>query len=126
MALFGSKKNTKAPAKKKAAPRAKKAPAASVDAMGRLERMIGSPGITDKATYAIGRGCYVFVVPQDATKSEVAKAISIAYKVIPRKVNIVSMAPRKTVSRVRGRRGTSPGLKKAYVYLNKDDKIEII
>lgn len=134
MALFGSKKNTeeavkktpaKKVAKKKAAP--KKADVALFkNPEGKLERLLGKPRITEKATMAIAQSAYVFEVPQDATKPEIKKAVQAVYKVTPRKINIVVNQPRKTVSRMRGRRGTSSGLKKAYVYLEKDERIEII
>lgn len=129
MALFGSKKNTakKAPAKKaaKKAP-AKKAKDVAFDKEGKLERYVASPRITEKATYAIAKGCYVFVVPDDATKKEIAKAIEATFKVTPRQVNIVRIAPRKVVSRARNTRGTKSGHKKAYVFLAKGDKLDII
>jgi large subunit ribosomal protein L23 len=126
MALFGSKKNS-APAQKKTAKKtASKEAAVFTNPEGSLERLLGRPRITEKATMAIAQSAYVFEVPRDATKPQIKKAVQAIYKVTPRKINIVSVAPRSTVSRMRGRRGVSPGLKKAIVYLTSGERIELI
>ncbi len=61
---------------------------------------------------------------KDAGKAQVSKAVSEIYKVEPVKVNIVKN-PSKRVF-VRGKKGVKSGVKKAYVYLKKGDKIEVI
>ncbi len=84
------------------------------------------PRVTEKATLKAENGVYIFEVAQSATKQEIKKAIQSLYKVNPRKVNIVRNKPQVFFSRMRGRRGQKSGLKKAYVYLNEGDRIDII
>jgi large subunit ribosomal protein L23 len=68
---------------------------------------------------------YVFEVAQDATKRDVLAAVKALYKVTPVKVNIVVKQPRAYVARFRNRRGMKSGMKKAYVFLKKGEKIDI-
>lgn len=82
------------------------------------------PHITEKATRSSEAGVYVFEISQAATKAEVSKVIAEQYKVTPIKVSTVRIPARATF--VRGKRGMSAGYKKAYVYLKKGDKIEVI
>jgi large subunit ribosomal protein L23 len=92
-----------------------------------IGRVILNPHITEKAAVKTGDNVYVFEVSIRATKQEVAKAINALYKVTPRKVNMVRFAPRKVAQRSRkGPMGTRSGMKKAYVYLKKEDKIEFV
>ena len=83
------------------------------------------PRITEKASQkAMEENVYVFEIPKDATKRDVAKAVFDFYKVVPTKVAVVPV-PRKSVF-VRGKRGMTAGGKKAYVYLKKGDTIEFV
>ena len=82
------------------------------------------PHITEKASAGAEKGVYVFDVAKSATKREIAKAVAALYKVTPVKVAIVAI-PRKQII-VKGRSGMSGGGKKAYVYLKKGEKIEIV
>lgn len=83
------------------------------------------PRVTEKATTLAERnGVYVFEIEKDANKKTIAAAINNLYKVSPVKINIVKI-PRKQVF-VRGKKGFKAGGKKAYVYLKKGEKIEII
>lgn len=83
------------------------------------------PRVTEKATLVTEQNSvYVFEVEQDAGKKDIAAAISGLYKVTPVKINIVR-TPRKQVF-VRGKKGFKAGFKKAYVYLKKGEKIEIV
>lgn len=82
------------------------------------------PRVTEKATTVAESGIYVFEVEKDTSKKEIAAAIKNLYKVSPVKINIVKI-PRKQVF-VRGKKGFKAGGKKAYVYLKKGEKIEII
>lgn len=82
--------------------------------------------ITEKSTRlsaATASPVYVFAISPGANKPGVKQAIVKAYDVLPRRIRI-SRLPSKSIF-VRGRRGVRPGLKKAYVYLKKGDKIEI-
>ena len=82
-----------------------------------------NPHITEKSTLLSESGVYVFKVSPRSNKVIIKRAISELYNVVPEKVNIVSV-PSKS-RRVRGKRGTRSGYKKALVYLKKGDKIEI-
>lgn len=83
------------------------------------------PRVTEKATLLAEQGgVYVFEIEKDANKKTIATAINNLYKVSPVKINIVKI-PRKQVF-VRGKKGFKAGGKKAYVYLKKGEKIEII
>ncbi len=82
------------------------------------------PRVTEKATTVAERGVHVFEIEKGTTKREVVKAVMELYKVQPVKVNVVKI-PRKQVF-VRGKKGFKAGGKKAYVYLKKGEKIEIV
>lgn len=99
-------------------------PTAGVDFSHDLAAVIIRPRVTEKATVSAESGVYVFEVSKDSTKTRIAKAISVAYKVTPLKVRVVNL-PAKSVF-VRGKWGEKSPVKKAYVYLKKGDKIEII
>jgi large subunit ribosomal protein L23 len=116
-------------AKKADAPKEKKANKPKKDAGANLTkapgRIIRTPRITEKAAYMTVQNAYVFEVAMDATKRDVVAAVQALYKVTPRKVNMVRKGPRAYVARFRNRRGTKAGMKKAYVFLKKGDKIDI-
>lgn len=83
------------------------------------------PRITEKAAISADRaGVYVFEVTSQATKKSIAASVKAAYKVTPVKVNIAKIAPKAVF--VRGKKGVKKGGKKAYVYLKKGDKIELL
>jgi large subunit ribosomal protein L23 len=86
--------------------------------------VLKKPRITEKAALGAEKGQYVFEVSDRATKTSVAKAIEVLYKVKPIKVNIVKL-PAKTVF-VRGKVGKKSGVKKAYVFVKKGDKIDLV
>lgn len=83
------------------------------------------PRITEKAALGADKaGVYVFEVASRATKAQIAGSIKATYKVTPVKVRTVTMKPAAVF--VRGKRGMQKGGKKAYVYLKKGDKIELL
>lgn len=83
------------------------------------------PRITEKAVIGADKnGVYVFNVETDATKAAIMASVKDAYKVTPVKVRTVNIKPKNVF--VRGKRGVKKGGKKAYVYLKKGDKIELI
>lgn len=86
------------------------------------------PRITEKATLlADDSHVYVFDIRSDATKAEVARAVSDMYKVKPAKVNIVRVPEKRIASRkVRGSFGAKSGGKKAYVFLKKGETIDLV
>jgi len=137
MALFG-KKNTEVVSKEKtvkAVPTKavkkvvknseKKEIKLMVAAPVNSNRVIIRPRITEKATIkADMENVYVFEIAKDVTKIMVSRAIESIYKVKPLKVS-VAMNPSKKVF-FRGKRGVTQGVKKAYVYIKKGEKIEIV
>lgn len=133
MALFTKKTSVKgaAPEGKKEEAKPKKAPKMT---MAEAVVKVGIPGIgvqftlkprvTEKATTLAEKNVYVFDVPQSATKGEVKTAVATLFKVRPVKVAIV-----RTVGKVKmykGKKGRTGSTKKAYVYLKKGDKIDIV
>jgi large subunit ribosomal protein L23 len=133
MALFASKEDGTKKAPKATKPAAKKVTkkegALTATKGANLTktpgRILKNARITEKAAYMTLQSAYVFEVAQDATKNDIMKAVEALYGVVPRKVNVVNKPARHFVSRVRNRRGVKSGLRKAYVFLNKGDKIEL-
>lgn len=83
------------------------------------------PRITEKAAISADRaGVYVFEVLPSATKKSIAASVKAAYKVTPVKVRVAKIAPKAVF--IRGKKGVKKGGKKAYVYLKKGDKIELL
>ncbi|MDP2641698.1 MAG: 50S ribosomal protein L23 [bacterium] len=83
------------------------------------------PRITEKAALGADKSnVYVFEVTKDSTKKSISASVRDAYGVTPEKVRVAKI-PAKAVF-VRGKRGVKSGGKKAYVYLKKGDKIELI
>lgn len=82
------------------------------------------PRITEKATQVAENNVYTFNIAPTATKTQVKEAVQKLYKVTPLKVNVVKIRARKVF--VRGKRGVTAGGRKAYVYLKKGDKIELM
>ena len=89
-----------------------------------LSSILNRPHITEKATVSSENSVYVFKVHQSATKGEIEKAFEEKYKVVPVKVSTVTIPAKKVI--VRGKRGLKSGYKKAYIYIKKGEKIEII
>lgn len=84
-----------------------------------------SPRITEKAALGADKtNVYVFEVAKSATKKSISASVRDAYGMIPTRVNVVTI-PAKRVF-IRGKKGVKSGGKKAYVYLKKGDKIELI
>ena len=92
-----------------------------------VSAILRKPMITEKAMQLAEKGVYVFEVLQDATKIDVTQAVKKLFNVSPRKVNIVRRRPVVVRKMLRGGvRGRSRGYKKAMVFLNKGDKIELV
>lgn len=88
--------------------------------------IIISPRITEKGAYMSESGVYVFNVAMSANKKEIAEAISELFKVTPRSVRVAHIPRKQVMTRNTNRKGMTAGGKKAYVYLKKGDKIEIV
>ena len=84
------------------------------------------PRITEKAAVVSAGNVYVFEVNKRATKEDVARAIKDIYKVTPKKIAISSISRKKKLDRNNPRvPGYTNKGKKAYVYLEKSDKIQL-
>lgn len=81
------------------------------------------PRVSEKATILRAEHCYVFNIPHTANKRMVAEAVFTGYKKRPIAVRIVNFPKKHIIAR--GKRGTTGGGKKAYVFLKKGETIEI-
>jgi large subunit ribosomal protein L23 len=132
MAIFGGKKNAPAKAgevKEKKAPAKTEstsvAPSAARTAPTGFTHVLLSPRVTEKAAILSDSSVYVFAVTKESTKPQIALAITELFKVVPRKVRIVNTKGTRVTTRATGKKGTTKGHKKAYVYLKKGEKIEL-
>ncbi|TSD02907.1 MAG: ribosomal L23 family protein [Parcubacteria group bacterium Athens0714_16] len=81
--------------------------------------------ITEKATdLSQDHNVYVFEVDKNTNKREISKAVKTFYNVTPEKIRTVKIPLKNVISR--GKRGVKSGGKKAYIYLKKGDKLELI
>ena len=99
--------------------------------IGASERVFDSsviirPRVTEKAAVLSegGRMVVVFDVSREANKRTVAEAIVGLYKVTPEKIAVLRVPPKRKF--VRGHMTKGVTGYKAYVYLKKGDKIEVI
>src|SRR5690349_17455324 len=99
MAIFGSKKNTKAkaPAPKKEV--AAKAPKAAKSESNKLFGILKNPRITEKATFVSEHNVYTFDVSTRANEPLVKRAIKETYGVTPLKVNLLTVRGKKVYAR---------------------------
>lgn len=81
------------------------------------------PRMTEKASMQSNVNAYTFVVTPTATKLSVAAEIKAKHNVIPVKVNITNLPPRRVF--VKGKHGVKSGIKKAIVFLKKGDTIKL-
>ena len=82
------------------------------------------PRISEKAAKLSEGNAVVFEVAANATKEDVARAVQAIYNVKPSKVNIVVVKGKVKQFRGRGT-GTQRTVKKAYVSLPKDAKLDL-
>lgn len=88
-------------------------------------RLIRKPLVTEKSVnLSTDKNQYCFSVAGDTTKNEVKKVIQDLYGVKVLRVNM--MNTRGKIRRVGRHEGFKPGFKKAMVFLDKEDKIEVI
>ena len=84
--------------------------------------VLGIPRVTEKANLLSANNVHVFEIPESSNKSEIIKAMKDIHKVTPLRVNIAKNPPKKVF--LRGRTGVVGGVKKAYIYLKKGDKMQ--
>jgi large subunit ribosomal protein L23 len=121
MALFP--RNPKTKTTKKANP-SKVAPAKNVVDDGRHHTILRAPWLSEKALIGTENGVYVFEVPTEATKYQIAAAIEHIYNVKPRQIRVVNLPAKKKALRTRRGFGVRAARHKAYVYLQKGDTIQ--
>ena len=88
----------------------------------RLFEVIRSPLISEKATFVSQFNHYVFKVAVDSSKPEIKEAIQSIFKVEVKSVNTLNQKGKK--KRFRGKVGTRPGVKKAYIKLAEGQTID--
>lgn len=88
-----------------------------------MSQMTLSPKISEKAIYLAEKGQYVFEVPADANKIQVAKAVAEAFKVEVLEVNI--MIQKGKAKRFRQVRGREKDIKKAVVKIKPGQSIAL-
>ncbi len=123
MGFFGKKDVLKKVAEKETVVKAKKS---LLIAPMSMSSAIIKPRITEKSATLSDKNVYAFEIRKGTTKYEVRDAIKALYNVTPTRVNIVNKQPRHFMSRMRGRDMMEHGLRKAYVYLKKGDRIELV
>jgi large subunit ribosomal protein L23 len=122
MGLFGTKKTEPAQV---AAPKKEKAPL-STKARISATSVLVKPRITEKAANLLERNIYTFEITKGASKYDVRDAVKSLYNVTPSAIRIVNKKPRHYMSKARGRDMMESGLRKAYVYLKKGDRIDLV
>ena len=93
-------------------------------ATARTYDVLRRPIISEKAAKLSESNGVVFEVAMSATKEDVAKAVEVLFGIKPTKINIV--ITKGKVKTFRGRStGTQRSVKKAYVSLPKDAKLDL-
>ncbi len=123
MGLFGKKKEVKETTPVVAKVKVEKT---GLELSRNVSGIILKPRITEKAAILGEKNVYTFEIKKNATKYDVRDAIKALYKVTPIRINIVNKQARHSMSRMRGRDMMEHGLRKAYVYLKKGDRIELV
>ena len=82
--------------------------------------------VTEKAFALSEKNVYTFDIDTRANKYMVKTAIKSQYGVTPKKIRIVNRRPRVISSQMRKHDSRQKGLKKAYVYLNEGDTINLM
>jgi len=88
----------------------------------RIYEVIRSPLISEKATFVSQFNHYVFKVAVNSSKPEIKEAIQSIFKVEVKSVNTLNQKGKK--KRFRGKVGTRPGVKKAYIKLAEGQTID--
>jgi len=88
-----------------------------------MSQMVLTPKISEKAIYLAERGIYVFEVPSNANKIEVAKTVEAVFKVNVTDVNMaIAKGKLKRFKQIMGRQ---KDIKKAMVKLKAGQKIDL-
>lgn len=88
-----------------------------------MKQVIKKPLVTEKNTYHSAVGVYVFEVAQDATKTEIKKAVESGFGVKVKTVRTVICRGRSKQTKFGLTK--APHWKKAFVKLNEGEKIAL-
>ena len=88
-----------------------------------VKNVIRRPWISEKSQRVLENNQYVFVVEEHANKNSIKEEIRRRYGVHAVRVNIVQL-PKET-KRFRNRVSKKRGMRKAFVFLKKGEKIDI-
>ena len=124
MSLFSNKKTKTDKVVKKAETAVVASPVKVSLVLSAETAVLVRPHITEKAGLLANQGVYTFEVTSNANERSVIAAVKAVYKVTPLRVSLMPIKIKTKFAR--GRRGTTGGGKKAYVYLKKGDTIEFI
>lgn len=92
-----------------------------------LTMVLLRPHVTEKATDLSEHSVYAFEINKLANKMHVRQAVEKFYKVKPVKIAVVNIMPKYGKNPRTGRvQIKKQGLKKAFVFLKKGDKIEFV
>lgn len=89
-----------------------------------MQPVLINPIISEKSTSLSSQGVYAFRVSPGSNKPQIKKAVENIYKVKVQRVNLLKTSPKRRV--FRGRVGVRPGYKKALVFLEKGQKIDLV
>ena len=89
----------------------------------RMYEVLRRPLVTEKSTMASEHNQVAFVVPLDATKPEIRKAVEELFSVKVKAVNTLRQDGKQ--KRFRGRLGRRSDYKKAYVTLEEGHSIDV-
>jgi large subunit ribosomal protein L23 len=87
--------------------------------------VIIKPVISEKSYSLLERGVYTFLVRPKATKADVRRAVELAFDVKVRRVNTSAVKGKRVRNLRTGRIGKRPDAKKAYVFLEPGQRIEL-
>ncbi|MDR0449282.1 MAG: 50S ribosomal protein L23 [Rickettsiales bacterium] len=93
-------------------------------ATARTFDILKKPIVSEKAAKLAESNAVAFEVASDATKQEIAQAVETLYKVKVAKVNIVNTKGK--IKTFKGRTGTRNAVKKAYITLADNQKIDVM
>lgn len=96
---------------------------AKTEMTDRLYAVLRRPVITEKAMKVSEQGQVTFVVPMDATKPEIKKAVEGVFGVKVKAVNTLCVAGKTKL--FRGKKGVRSDVKKAIVTLVDGEKIDV-
>jgi len=125
MGIFGNNKK-KEEKTKVDAPAKKDAPKAISETGVIPANVLIKPHLTEKALLAGAKNVYVFQVYANATKRDVVKAVTEAFKVEVINVTMAKLPGKQASRRTKGRRGTKSGVKKAYVTLKDGERLQLV